>query len=221
MRCLAIWTAAWAAAALSACAGLDKPGLKTYEEIRAAIVVTTDGATGVVTASSELAARQEIRISDIGVASMDESGLFGAPVNSQRRRETVFVQVDRQPAGVTQVYIVHRRNYPISDTELQTKPWTETDPDRTGFVGEPWREVPWELVEFRYECPGSLLNCTRYSTNRLKLSSEDVRALLQENRDEIRVSFGESKIVSWRLDAHELLAALDAVDATNQFRSPA
>jgi hypothetical protein len=218
MRFLAIWSAAWAAAALSGCAGLDKPGLKTYEEIRSAIVVTTDSATGVVTASSELAAKQEIRISDVGVDSIDGSGLFGAPVNSQRRRESVFVQADRHPAGVTQVYIVHRRNYPISDTELQTRPWTETDPDRTGLVGEPWREVPWELVEFRYECPGSLLNCTRYSTNRLKLSSEDVRALLQENRDEIRMSFGNAKIVSWRLDADELLATLDAEGATNQFR---
>jgi hypothetical protein len=205
-------------AALSACAGLDKSGLETYDEIRAAILVSTDPTTGIVTASTEPAAKEEVEISDFPTGPLDASGSGSGSLGTDRDREKAFVLAERAAGGATQVYVVHRRVYPIPETSLQAKPWTETDPDRTGFIGETWREVPFELVEFRYECTGSRVICTRYATDRLKLSADDVRALLRQNKDSIRVSFHDYRTVSWRLDTDELTAILDALGATEDFR---
>lgn len=203
---------------LAGCAALDKPALESYDDIRAAISVVTDPATGVMTASSEPAAKEQVNINDAGGPIMDSDGSIGAPRNSQRSKTTGFVQAERQAGGATQVYFVYRRIYPVSEEQLQDRPWSQTDPDRTGWVGNPWREVPMEQVEFRNECPGSRLSCTRYSTSRLRLSSEDVKAVLGQGGKEIRFSLASYKDIHWRIDANELRAVLDALNATGEFR---
>lgn len=198
--------------ALYGCAGLDRPGLESYDDIRGVIILTTDPATGIITASSERAAKVEIRVRDVGVAAMDESGLMGGgPVNSQRSMQTAFFIAERMPTGKMQVFVVWRRHFPISEYQLQEKPWTEIDSDKTGLIGVAWREVPRELVEFRNECPGSRFNCTRYATDRYHLSEATVRTLLTEGQEKIRISFNDVKGADWRLDVDELVATLDAI----------
>jgi hypothetical protein len=197
---------------LCACAGLDQPGLETYQEIRNAVTVTTDSDTGIVRASSEPAAKVEVDIRDIGSAGIDESGLMGGPVNSQRARQTAYFVAERTPTGETQVLVIWRRQHPLAEENLQDKPWTEQpNPSRVGLIGQAWREIPRELVEFRYECPGSKLNCTRYAADQYRLSPEDVRALLVEKQDKIRISFNDRKDADWHLDADELIVVLDAI----------
>jgi hypothetical protein len=205
-------------ALLAGCAGLDRPGLETYADIRAAISVTTDAAAGITVASSEPAAREEVTIEDIGVDGFDQTGLAGAPLNQQRAHRKVFVLGEKRADGSVSVFIVDRASYPIAETDLQNKPWTETNPDRKGIIGEAWRPAPWELVEYRYECPGSRLNCTRFREDRLRLSADDVQALLVEESEKIRIGVERLKQPFWRLDKDELVAVLDALEATDLFR---
>lgn len=203
---------------LAACAGLDKPGLEAYQDIRAVVVVTNDPATGITTASSEPAAKEEVDVTGVTYGALDEDSSFSGASLGKRSRSKVFVQAEKAADGSLQVFLVSKVEKPISELQLQEKPWTETDPDAYGYVGDPWRKVFWELVEFRSECRESKLICTRFKTDRMKLTTDDVRALLAEGRNEIRISLDKYKIVGARLDADQLVAVLDALGAGSQFR---
>lgn len=199
----------------AACASLDKPGLEAYDDIRAAIAVKADAATGMTTASSEPAAKEEVFRPPI-MDSMDASGLSGGALTGERARSKFYVLGEKAADGSVKVYLVSAGQTPVLETEAQKKPWTETNPDAHDYVGDPWRKVYWELIDYRHECSGRM--CTRFKTDRMKLTADDVRAMLAEGRDEIRVSFSERRIVDTRLDIDQLAAVLDALGAANQFR---
>lgn len=199
---------------LASCAGLDKPAIEGFDQIRAAIVVSTDTATGATVASSAPAAKEEIERPTF-IDGMDLSGTFSGVVPSGRAKSKFYVVGEKAVDGVLQVYLVNTAEFPVAEGDAQQKPWTQTNPDFHGYVGDPWREVRWELVEYRHECAARL--CTRFSTDRMKLTDADIRAILAEGRDEIRVSFGERKIVSTRLDRNQLLAVLDALGVRDLF----
>jgi hypothetical protein len=202
---------------LTGCTGLDVPAIEGYDAIRAAIEIRTDPATGTMIASSAPAAKEEI-FRPTYVDGMDNSGTFTGVLPSDRARSKFYVEGHKAADGSVQVYFVSAGQTPVMETEAQEKPWTETNPDSHGYVGDPWRKVYWELVEYRHECEGAKRTCVRFKTDRMKLSEEDVRALLAEGRDEIRVSLGEYRQVSSRLDVDQLTAVLDALGARESFK---
>lgn len=202
---------------LAGCAGLDTAAIEGYDSVRAAIEVKTDATTGVVTASSAPAAKEDVFRPNI-FAGMDASGLSTGPAPSARARSKFYVLGEKAADGAVRVYFVSEGQTPIMETQLQEKPWPETNPDSHGYVGEPWRKVFWELVDYRHECDALKQKCVRFKTDRMKLSTDDVRALLAEGRGEIRVSQGEYRTVSSRLDTDQLLAVLDALGARERFQ---
>lgn len=202
---------------LSGCAGLDVPAIEGYEAIRAALDIKTDPATGTITASAAPAAKEEV-YRPTYISGMDDSGTFTGVLPSERARSKFYVEGHKAADGTVQIYFVSAGQTPVMETAIQEKPWTETNPDSHGYVGDPWRKVYWELVEYRHECDGPKLTCVRFKTDRMRLSEEDVRALLAEGRDEIRVSRGEYRQVSSRLDVDQLAAVLDALGARERFK---
>lgn len=204
-------------ALLVGCTGLDKPAVEGYDSIRAAIVVETDAATGALTASSSTAAKEEVSLPNVS-SGMDASGQFQGSVHTQRARSKFYVEGQKLADGSVRIYFVSAGQTPVMETELQEKPWTETNPDSHGYVGEPWRKVFWELVEYRHECDALKLRCLRFKTDRMKLSEDDIRALLAEGRKEIRVSQNEYRVVDLRLDVDQLTAVLDALGVRERFR---
>jgi len=204
-------------ALLVGCTGLDKPAIEGYDNIRAAIAVRTDAATGTVTASSAAAAKEDVSRPTI-IIGMDASGQFSGVAPTERARSKFYVEGQKAADGSVRIYFVSAGQAPVMETELQEKPWTETNPDSHGYVGEPWRKVFWELVEYRHECDALKLRCLRFKTDRMKLSEEDVRALLAEGRKEIRVSQNEYRVVDLRLDVDQLTAVLDALGVRERFR---
>jgi len=203
--------------ALAACAGLDVPAVKGYDNIRAAVEVKTDPATGVTSANSRAAAKEEV-YRPLYAVGMDASGQFDGGAPSKRARSKFYAEAEKAADGTVRVYFVSDGETPVIETELQEKPWTEKNPDSHGFVGDPWRKVYWELVEWRTNCDTAKLRCLRIKKDRMKLSNEDVRVLLAEGRDEIRVSFREYRTVSTQLDIDQLAAVLDALGVREQFQ---
>lgn len=202
---------------LAGCAGLDVPAIEGYDAIRAALDIRTDPATGTLIASAAPAAKEEV-FRPTYMSGMDDSGTFTGVAPSERARSKFYVEGHKASDGSVQIYFVSAGQTPVLETEVQEKPWTETNPDSHGYVGDPWRKVYWELVEYRHECDGPKLTCVRFKTDRMKLSEEDVRALLAERRDEIRVSRSEYRQVSSRLDVDQLTAVLDALGAREDFK---
>ena len=201
-------------ALLASCAGLDKPALKGYDRIRAAVAITTDAASGVTVATSEAAAKEEIdRVSFAN--DPDGSGTFTGSLPGGRKKSKMYVLGERSAGDSVEVYLVGKGETPVADTDVRKKPWTETNPDWHGYVGDPWRKVSWELVEHRHECAGQI--CIQFGVNRMRLTQEDVSALLADGRDEIRVSFDEWRSVDWRLDKDELVAVLDALGVRERY----
>lgn len=203
---------------LAGCAGLDKPALEHYDEIRAAIAVTTDPETGVVTASSAAASKAEVSPTMLLDRSSDQFDLSTASAQSSRRSlETAYIEGVRSSAGL-QVYVVSFERYPVARTEISERPWTITDPDRHGFIGDPWRRTPMELVDLSFDCSGLRETCTRNSIDRMVLTDEDVRALLASSREDIPVNFDSWRTADWRIDRDALLAVLDALGARDSFQ---
>ncbi|MBI1359314.1 MAG: hypothetical protein GC155_03425 [Alphaproteobacteria bacterium] len=145
---------------------------------------------------------------------MDQSGLAAGAVNPQRAMKTVFFIAERSPGKQASVFIVRRQRFPITETQLQDQPWTITNPNQHGEVGDAWQAVPRELTDYRSECSGSKLHCTRYQTDRLSLSPAIVRLLLARDKKKIRVSFDKLGGSVWLLDANELRAVLDGVGSS-------
>jgi hypothetical protein len=198
----------------ASCVGLDKPALEGYDQIRAAVSVITDAATGVTIASSEAAAKEEIdRISF--ASDPDGSGTFTGALPAGRATTKMYVLGEKATDAAVRVFLMTKGEAPVADTDVRKKPWTETDPNRYGYIGDPWRKVNWELVEHRYQCGGQV--CTQFLADRMQLTDDDVRALLADGRDEIRISFSKWKQVDWRLDKDELLAVLDALGVRERY----
>lgn len=204
---------------LVGCAGLDKPALESYDDIRAAIVVTTDPETGAVTANSAAASKEEIG----QTMHLDRSGnqfdLSNASAQtSGRSLETAYVEGVRAKGGDVQLYIVSLERNPVARVETSERPWTVTDPDRHGFIGDPWRRTAMQLGELSFDCSSQRETCTRLSIDRMILTGEDVKALLASPREDIPVNFDSWRTADWRIDKDALLAVLDALVARERFQ---
>lgn len=205
--------------ALAGCAGLDKPALESYDDIRAAIVVTTDPATGAVTANSAAASKEEMQPTMHFDRSGDQFDLSTASAQtSGRAYATAYVEGVRGKEGGVQLYIVSFERNPVARTEIHERPWSVTDPDRHGFIGDPWRRTEMQLVELSFDCSGQRETCTRVSVDRMVLTDEDVRALLSSPRENIPVNFDSWRTAAWRIDKDALLAVLDALGARDGFQ---
>jgi len=205
--------------ALAGCVGLDKPALESYDDIRAAIVVTTDPATGAVTANSAAASKEEIDATMHLDRSGDQFDLSKASAQTSGRAfATAYVEGVRAKDGSVQLYIVSLERGPVARTETSERPWTATDPDRHGFIGDPWRRTAMELVELSFDCAGQRETCVRRSVDRMILTGEDVKALLAASREDIPVNFDSWRTADWRIDKDAILAVLDALGAREGFQ---
>jgi hypothetical protein len=204
---------------LAACATLNEPP-KTYEQIRAAIIVGTDSVTGQQFASSEAAAKEDIDRTTMTYGAPDEAGNVAGVANiGGRSISKRYFLATRQADGGVRIFVETYSSRQITEAELQDKPWTETSPKYAkAWVGTPLRETKRELVEFANKCKGSRLDCVRIQRDRIALSDEDIRAALNNpKREDIPVGIYE-RSVDWRMPYDELAATLDALGVSERFR---
>lgn len=206
-----------AVAVLASCANNEKPALRGFDDIRAAIEVTTDSATNSVTASSAPAARVLTEYDHTVIGGMDESGLVTGPGGSTRSTRTVFVEARKAAGDSVTVDIVRVREVRVATPAAGASPpaWEEGDGMR---VGADLREVSWQPTVYEHDCQPDRPYCLRKIIDRLSLSPADLRAVLADGSDEILLAMRRGRYTEWRLDKHELAAVLDALGARERFR---
>src|SRR3990167_6165505 len=108
-------------ALLASCASNEKPALRGYDAIRAAIKVTIDSA-GAVSASSAPAARVVTEYDHTVIGGMDDSGLVAGAGGSTRSARTVFVEGRKAASDVVTVDIVRVREVRVATPAASDAP---------------------------------------------------------------------------------------------------
>jgi hypothetical protein len=202
---------------LASCSSNEKPALRGFDAIRAAVEVKIDAAGAAVMASSAPAARVLTEYDHTIIGGMDDSGLVTGPGGSTRSTRTVFVEARKAAGDSVTVDIVRVGEVRVAATAAGASPpaWEDGDGMR---VGAGLRDVSWQPTVYVHECEPGRPYCLRRVIDRLTLSPEDVRAVLAEGSDEILLATRRGSYTEWRLDKNELIAVLDALGARERFR---
>lgn len=186
---------------LSACAAAPDPAAE-YARYRATVQVRVND-EGWTIASSARANEQK----NLNLYSGGESLVL-------------WVMALKPDEGATHVVIGGSRARAIQQSAVKETdeqgPWDRPDP---AHVGNPWREADFAFTQRRTECYGEAFWCNRLQTFEVKLTPEMVRAFIAEGApDSIPVALFTRRDVDWRVPRAELLAVLDALGATAEFR---
>ena len=202
---------------LVSCSSNEKPAVRGFDAIRAAIHVSTDSA-GVVTASSASAARVLTEYDHTLIGSMDETGLGSGPGGSTRSTRTAFIEASKSAGGAVSVEIVRVREVRVPKDAADDQPPAREADDAEMRVGAGLRLVSWRPIVYEHDCQPDRPYCLRRIVDRLPLSEGDVLALLGDGSGEILLATPRWRFTDWRLDKHELTAVLDALGVRERFR---
>jgi hypothetical protein len=178
-----------------------EPG-KDLEKIVQKITVVTSADGSRVASSSPLA----------------ETKPFSRFANGGHGSLTVFAFARKREGAPTAVSLLATRIDPIFRTEVQNFDGANAPaPSGKGVVGDPWRDVPFKLIEHTIKCGASSAQmCMRTRAYQFDLSVADVQALLAAKQKGVRLST-DSIHTEWTLPADHLAATLEALGVLAEF----
>jgi len=109
----------------------------------------------------------------------------------------------------------HQPHSEVNGTEPEG-PWDRPDP---AYIGTPWREADFRFSDRQSICYNAAAWCERRQQFDVLLSRQMVKDFIGEGApDSIPIALFSRRDIDWRLPRVELLAALDALGVTDEFR---
>lgn len=109
----------------------------------------------------------------------------------------------------------HQPHSEVNSTEAEG-PWDRPDP---AYIGTPWREADFRFSDRQSICYNAAAWCERRQQFDVLLSRQMVKDFIAEGApDSIPIALFSRRDIDWRLPRVELLAALDALGVTDEFR---
>lgn len=190
------------AAILSACATPSDPEAD-YQRIRASLEVRTAPNGARVVSTSQVADAQH------EVFYMGNSEGIAVWVKALKREgEPAVVMLGGSRA-------FHQPHSEVKGTEPEGA-WDRPDPT---YVGSPWREADFRFSDRQSICYNAAAWCERRQQFDVLLSAQMVKDFIAEGApDMIPIALFSKRDIDWRLPRVELLAALDSLGVTAEFR---
>ena len=189
--------------AMSVAAGAAAQAPKSYDDMKKMVAIDASNPSGLRIASSARFAvvKRNARATNGGQGSISAS-----------------VIAEARPGSPTRVAILTSRVFSIFPTEVPA--WekeVDTELDRKGFTGAPWRETAYRILQSEVECQGASQWCRWTGYYRFELTAEDVRAMLADPKQKLIMLGRETKNSEWTIPKEHLAATLDALGVLGEF----